>query len=81
VDAVLYRGKLPLKRMMALEVGDTLPLDLGPDALVTCVAATWRSPKAAWPVGDRVAVRVVKPLYKPKTTFAMFENAGERSGR
>jgi hypothetical protein len=24
-------------------------------------------------------VRVMKPLRKPKTTFAMFENAGERS--
>ena len=27
-------------------------------------------------VGDRVAVRVVKPLRKPNTTFAMFETAG-----
>jgi hypothetical protein len=26
-------------------------------------------------------VRVVKPLHKPKTTFAMFETAGERSGK
>jgi flagellar motor switch protein FliM len=32
-------------------------------------------------VGDRVAVRVIKPLRKPSTTFAMFENAGERSSR
>jgi flagellar motor switch protein FliM len=28
-------------------------------------------------VGDRVAVRVAKPLRKPRTTFAMFENADE----
>ncbi len=27
-------------------------------------------------VGDRVAVRVAKPLRKPHTTFAMFEKAG-----
>jgi flagellar motor switch protein FliM len=26
-------------------------------------------------VGDRVAVRVAKPLRRPRTTFAMFENA------
>jgi flagellar motor switch protein FliM len=32
-------------------------------------------------VGDRVAVRVSKPLRKPRTTFAMFENAGETSNR
>ena len=28
-------------------------------------------------VGDRVAVRVGKPLRKPRTTFAMFEKADE----
>ena len=32
-------------------------------------------------VGDRVAVRVAKPLRRPKTTFAMFESAGESSKR
>ena len=32
VDAVLYEAKLPLKRMMNLEVGDTLMLELKPDA-------------------------------------------------
>ena len=32
-------------------------------------------------VGDRVAVRVAKPLRKPKTTFAMFEKADESSKR
>ena len=30
-------------------------------------------------VGDRVAVRVAKPLRKPHTTFAMFEKADESS--
>ena len=30
-------------------------------------------------VGDRVAVRVAKPLRKPHTTFAMFEKADETS--
>jgi flagellar motor switch protein FliM len=82
IDAVLYEAELPLKRVMALQVGDTLPLDLGPDALVTVrcgdvVLSEGRMGR----VGDRVAVRVVKPLRKPKTTFAMFETAGERSGR
>src|SRR6266700_6932483 len=82
VDAVLYEAKLPLKRMMALEVGDTLPLDLGPEALVTvrCGEVALTEGRMGR-VGDRVAVRVVKPLYKPRTTFAMFETAGERSGR
>jgi flagellar motor switch protein FliM len=32
-------------------------------------------------VGDRVAVRVTKPLRRPRTTFAMFENADQSSNR
>ena len=34
VDAVLYEAKLPLKQLMELKVGDTLPLEIRPDALV-----------------------------------------------
>jgi flagellar motor switch protein FliM len=78
VDAVLYEQRLPLRQMMALNVGDTLMLDLKPDAPVTVrcgdVALTeGRMGK----VGDRVAVRVGKHLRRPKTTFAMFEGAEE----
>jgi len=82
VDAVLYEAELPLKRMMGLEVGDTLDLDLGPDAPVTvrCGDVALTEGRMGR-VGDRVAVRVIKPLRTPKTTFAMFETAGERSGR
>jgi flagellar motor switch protein FliM len=82
VDAVLFEAKLPLKRMMALEVGDTLPLELGPDALVTvrCGDVALTEGRMGR-VADRVAVRVVKPLRKPSTTYAMFETTGERSGR
>ena len=35
VDAVLYEARLPLRRMMSLNVGDTLMLELKPDAMVT----------------------------------------------
>jgi flagellar motor switch protein FliM len=78
VDAVLYEAKLPLRRMMSLQVGDTLPLEVRPDALVTVrcgdvVLTEGRMGRVA----DRVAVRVAKPLRPPKTTFAMFENADE----
>jgi flagellar motor switch protein FliM len=78
VDAVLYEAKLPLRQMMALNVGDTLPLEVRPDALVTvrCGEITLTEGRMGR-VGDRVAVRVAKPLRKPKTTFAMFENADE----
>jgi flagellar motor switch protein FliM len=82
VDAVLYEAKLPLRRMMNLEVGDTLMLELKPDAMVTvrCGDVTLSEGRMGR-VGDRVAVRVAKPLRKPRTTFAMFENAEESNNR
>ena len=60
VDAVLYESKLPLKQLMGLEVGDTLPLDITPDAIVTvrCGDVTLTEGRMGR-VGDRVAVRVV----------------------
>jgi flagellar motor switch protein FliM len=82
VDAVLYEAEIPLKQLMKLDVGDTLALDLKPDALVTvrCGDVTLTEGRMGR-VGDRVAVRVAKPLRKPRTTFAMFETAGETSNR
>lgn len=82
VDAVLYEADLPLRLLMQLEVGDTLPLDIKPEALVTirCGHVTLTEARMGR-VGDRVAVRVAKPLRRPKTTFAMFETAGESSKR
>ena len=82
VDAVLYEARLPLRKMMKLSVGDTLPLEIKPDALVTVrcgdvVLTEGRMGK----VGDRVAVRVAKPLRKPRTTFAMFENTDDSTNR
>src|ERR1700758_4924608 len=81
VDAVLYEAKLPLRQLMRLYVGDTLTLDIKPDAMVTvrCGDVTLAEGRMGR-VGDRVAVRVAKPLRKPTTTFAMFEMAGGAGG-
>ncbi len=78
VDAVLYEAKLPLRRMMKLGVGDTLILEMKPDAMVAvrCGNVTLSEGRMGR-VGDRVAVRVAKPLRRPQTTFAMFEKADE----
>ena len=82
VDAVLYEQRLPLRRMMNLEVGDTLMLELKPEAMVSvrCGDVTLTEGRMG-KVGDRVAVRVAKPLRKPRTTFAMFEKADESTNR
>lgn len=78
VDAVLYEARLPLRQMMALNVGDTLTLGVKPDAMVTirCGDVALTEGRMGR-VGDRVAVRVGKHLRKPKTTFAMFEKADD----
>jgi flagellar motor switch protein FliM len=67
---------------MSLEVGDTLPLEIRPDALVTvrCGDITLTEGRMGR-VGDRVAVRVAKMLHKPRTTLAMFENQDQSSKR
>jgi flagellar motor switch protein FliM len=82
VDAVLYEARLPLRKMMSLSVGDTLALEIKPDALVSvrCGDITLTEGRMG-KVGDRVAVRVAKALRKPRTTFAMFEKADEPSNR
>ncbi len=82
VDAVLYEGNLPLRQMMNLNVGDTLTLELKPDALVAvrCGDVTLTEGRMG-KVGDRVAVRVAKTLRRPRTTFAMFEKADETNNR
>jgi flagellar motor switch protein FliM len=82
VDAVLYEARLPLRQMMNLRVGDTLALELKPDAMVTvrCGDVPLTEGRMGR-VGDRVAVRVTKSLRKPKTTFAMFEKADESTNR
>ena len=82
VDAVLYEARLPLRQMMALQVGDTLPLEIRPDAMITlrCGDVSLTEGRMGR-VGDRVSVRVAKPLRKPKMTYAMFENADDAKNR
>ena len=80
VDAVLYESDIPLKQLMRLKVGDTLPLEMKKDALVSvrCGSVTLTEGRRGR-VGDRVAIRVTKPLRKPKTTLAMFEKLDEQN--
>jgi flagellar motor switch protein FliM len=76
VEAVLYEAKLPLRDLMRLDVGDTLTLEMKPDAnvAVRCGDVILTEGRMGR-VGDRVAVRVGKPLRRSRTTLAMFEGA------
>ncbi|MEA2940851.1 MAG: flagellar motor switch protein FliM [Bradyrhizobium sp.] len=80
VDAVLYEADIPLKQLMKLKVGDTLPLEMRSDAVIAvrCGNVTLTEGRMGR-VGDRVAIRITKQLRKPNTTFAMFEKAEEQT--
>src|SRR6201991_4826431 len=82
VDAVLYEAQLPLRQLMRLDVGDTLTLEVKPDAnvVVRCGDVILTEGRMGR-VGDRVAVRVGKPLRRSRTSLAMFEgtDVGEKA--
>ncbi|MCZ0735586.1 flagellar motor switch protein FliM [Phreatobacter sp. AB_2022a] len=74
VEAVLYEADLPLRQLMNLKVGDTLVLDMKPDALVKVrcgdqILTEGRMGR----VGDKVAVKVQRPLRRARTTLTQFE--------
>src|ERR1700704_6525562 len=76
VNAVLYEAKLPLKQLMSLKLGETLLLGIKADANISVrcgdvILTEGRMGRG----GDRIAVRVGKPLRKPRMTLAMFEKA------
>ncbi|HVT55150.1 MAG TPA: flagellar motor switch protein FliM [Xanthobacteraceae bacterium] len=77
VNAVLYEGLMPLKRLMNLQVGDTLVLEMKPDALVKvrCGEVVLTEGRMGH-VGERIAVSVASPLKHSRTTMSMFETAG-----
>src|SRR6202163_882498 len=76
VNAVLYEAKLPLKQLMKLRLGETLLLGIKADANISvrCGDVILTEGRMGR-VGDRIAVRVGKPLRKPRMTLAMFEKA------
>jgi len=82
VNAVLYEAKLPLKQLMSLKLGETLLLGLKADTNVSvrCGDVTLTEGRMGR-VGDRIAVRVSKPLRKPRMTLAMFEKADDTTTR
>ena len=78
VQAVLYEKRLPLKTILDLEVGDTLMLDIRPDALVEirCGSETLTEGRMGRS-GERVAVQVAHPLRASRTTLAAFEASSQ----
>jgi flagellar motor switch protein FliM len=82
VDAVLYEAKLPLKQLMKLKLGETLMLGIKADANISvrCGDVILTEGRMGR-VGDHIAVRVARPLRRPRMTLAMFEKADGSSTR
>ena len=76
IDAVLYESDVPLRAILELKVGDTLPIEVKPDALVSVRCGDiLLSEGRMGRIGEAVAVRLQRPLKKSKTTMAIFEMA------
>jgi flagellar motor switch protein FliM len=82
VTAVLYEAKLPLKQLMSLKLGETLLLGIKADANISvrCGDVILTEGRMGR-VGDRISVRVAKPLRRPRMTLAMFEKADGSTNR
>jgi flagellar motor switch protein FliM len=68
--------RLPLKKVLTLEVGDTLMFDAKPNDLVTLRSGDWILTQGQiGRIDDKIAVKVVRPLRRSRTTLAAFESS------
>ncbi|GAU84005.1 flagellar motor switch protein FliM [Bosea sp. BIWAKO-01] len=81
VKCVLHETQMPLKRVMKLEIGDTLMFDARPDSVVSLRCGDFMvSEGRIGRVDDKIAVQVVSPLRRSKTTIAAFDSATSHLG-
>lgn len=85
VEAVLHEMSVPLKKVLSLEVGDTLMFDARPSELVTLRCGDWTIAQGrVGRIDDHIAVQVTRPPRRSRTTLAALEasmkngKAGER---
>ena len=74
VQAVLHEMHVPLGKVLALEVGDTLMFDARPNEPVMLRCGEWILTEGrAGRMDDRIAIQVARPPRRSRTTFAAFE--------
>jgi flagellar motor switch protein FliM len=74
VEVVLHEMRLPLKRVLSLQVGDTLMFDSRPNELVTLRCGDWDLTQGrVGRVDDKIAVQVARPLRRSRTSLISFE--------
>ncbi|WP_332684962.1 flagellar motor switch protein FliM [Bosea sp. (in: a-proteobacteria)] len=76
VKCVLHECTMPLKRVMNLEIGDTLMFDARPESVASLRCGEFIvSEGRIGRVDDKIAVQVVSPLRRSKTTMAAFDTS------
>jgi len=82
VECVLHETRMPLKRVRNLEIGETLMFDARPDSavLLRCGDFTVTAGRVGR-VDDKIAVQVIQPLCRSRTTLAAFDTATLQGGR
>jgi len=81
VTCVLHETQMPLKRVMKLEIGDTLMFDTRPDSAVSLRCGDFIVTEGRiGRVDDKIAVQVVAPLRRSKTTLAAFDSLASHLG-
>ena len=70
----MHEAKLSVKRMTNLQLGETLVFDAKPDSTVTLRCGDFHLTEGrVGRVGERVAVQIVRPLRRSRTTMASFD--------
>lgn len=78
IEAVLHEQELPLSRLLALNVGDTVMFERSPSEPVLLRCGDVELTEAIMGhIGNYVSVRVTRPLNPPKVTMAAFEAIDE----
>ncbi|WP_377838648.1 flagellar motor switch protein FliM [Bosea sp. UC22_33] len=81
VTCVLHETQMPLKRVMKLEIGDTLMFDARPDATVSLRCGDFVVTEGRiGRIDGKIAVQVVSPLRRSKTTIAAFDSLASHLG-
>jgi flagellar motor switch protein FliM len=81
ISAVLHEEKMALSRILELDVGDTLVFDARPERLVTLRCGDFNvADGRVGRVDDKIAVQMVSPLRRSRTTISVFESAANQRG-
>ncbi len=74
IDAIVYDAALPLRQVMDLKVGDTIMFDVKTDPVIQMRCGDELITEGRMGrIGDHVAVQVLNPLKRSRTTLAVFE--------